>query len=459
DRRLPLLKSSARDLPERQRTLQGAIAWSYDLLDPTEQRLFTWLGVFIGGWQLAAVEAVAGEDVEIDMLDAMTSLVDKSLIRQATDAGIEPRFWMLETIREFAADRLAESDEREAVARRHAKFFLALAEEAEPHLTAADQQEWLEGLQREMDNMRTAMAWTVEQLHPEMGLRMGAALWRFWQFRGHLEEGAGRMDALLAMPEAAAPTEIRANGLNALASILYWQGEYPRARRLYEEALGIYRDQGNRRGLAAVLYSLGYVAGIERSYEEARSYYEESRALAREIGDRKLEAYNGLGLSLVAQLRGDPKASVAIAREALPLLEELGEAWGMANIMGMIGRASSYLGDPAEARESLRRALQLFRESGDVPGMTWVLDDLATVELAEHQWDRALRIGGAAEASREALGARAPIQLTQYEDPRLKVRGHLADPDIDAAWAAGKAMTIEEAVAYALEEVPAEASG
>ena len=452
ERRLPLLTGGARDLPERQQTLQNAIAWSYDLLDPSEQTLFRRLGIFLGGWQLSAVEAIVGGDV--DVLDGMASLVDKSLVRQAIDAGPEPRFWMLETIREYAADRLQETGERKDVARRHAEFFLALAQEAEPHLTADDQVEWLEGLQREMDNMRAGLAWAIETGNAEIGLRTGAALWRFWQFRGHLEEGRVRMEALLNLPEGAARTRARAGGLNALASIIYWQSDYPRARALYEEALSIYQELGDRRGVAEVRYSLGYIANIEGDYDQAKSHYGESRSIAQEIGDRKLEAYTGLGLSLSLQLTGEYQISIETGRETLRVLEQLGERWGVANALGNLGRAFEYLGDYDEARRMIRQSLELFRELGDVQGMTWVLDDMADVALADGDLERALMLGGAAEASREALGARAPIQLVKYQDPRPKLRERLDDATIDEAWNRGRAMTIEDAVAHALEEMP-----
>jgi tetratricopeptide (TPR) repeat protein len=453
ERRLPLLKGGARDLPERQQTLQNAIAWSYDLLDPPEQDLFKRLGIFLGGWQLPAVEAIVGE--EVDVLDGMASLVDKSLIRQALDAGEEPRFWMLETIREFSADRLQESGEREDLARRHAEFFLALAEEAEPHLTAEDQAVWIDGLQREMDNMRSALAWAAETREPEVGFRMGAALWRFWQFRGHLEEGRVQMERLLELPEGTTRTMARAGALDALGSILYWQGDYERSRASYEEALAIYEELGDSRGLATIHYNLGYIAAIEGALDQSLDHYERSRSLAREIGDRKLEAYNGMGLALALQLVDQDRRSIDVAKETLLTLEELGEQWGAANSRGMIGRALINLGEYEEAREWMIPCLAQMRDLGDVPGTTWALDDVANIELGGGNLERALILAGAAEASREALGASAPLQLVQYADPRPKVRDRLDDEAIDRAWNAGRAMTIDHAVAYALEGVPA----
>jgi predicted ATPase/class 3 adenylate cyclase len=452
EKRLPLLKGGARDLPERQQTLQNAIAWSYDLLEPDEQVLFRRLGAFMGGWQLPAAEAVTGADVDLDILDGMSSLVDKSLVRQATDAGDEPRFWMLETIREYAADRLEESGELAEVARRHAEFFLALAEEGEPHLTATDQSIWIEGFQREIDNMRAALSWTVDQRAAEMGFRIGAALWRFWQFRGHLEEGRIQMELLLGLPEGAVRTVARARGLDATASILYWQGDYPRARALYDEALSIYRELGDPRGMAQVLYSLGFVAGIELDYAAARVNYEESRTVARQIGDRRLEAYNNLGVALVAQITGGYQEALAVGRDSLPLFEELGEKWAIANIKGVMGRSWRRLNEYERARAALRESIRMFQEMGDLPGITWTLDDIGDLELHEAHFEQALRLAGAAEAFRKALGARAPIALTEYEDPRPKIRGQLDDAAMEEAWAKGAAMTVDEAVAHALQE-------
>jgi tetratricopeptide (TPR) repeat protein len=359
---------------------------------------------------------------------------------------------MLETIREYAADRLVESGEREKVARRHAEFFLALAEEAEPHLTSADQLVWTEGLQREMDNMRAVLAWTVETREAEMGFRLGAALWRFWQFRGHLEEGRVDLERLLALPEGGGRTTARARGLNATGSIVYWQADYVRARATYEEALDIFRELDDPAGMAEVLYNLGYVENIEHNYELALTYYNESRDLARATGDRKLEAYTSLGLALASQLSGRAEETLAIVKEGLPMLEELGEMWGMANLQGVAARVLTRRGRFDEARASLRQCLELLRDAGDVPGIAWAIDDAANLELAEGHPERAIPLAGAAEAFREALGARAPVALTEYEDPRPKVRDQMDEAAIEEAWNQGMAMTVEEAVAYALAE-------
>jgi non-specific serine/threonine protein kinase len=281
---------------------------------------------------------------------------------------------------------------------------------------------------------------------------MGAALWRFWQFRGHLEEGRVHLERLLALPEGAGRTIARARGLNATGSIVYWQADYVRARALYEEALEIFRELDDRAGMAEVLYNLGYVENIERNYELALAYYHESRDLARETGDRKLEAYTSLGLGLASQLTGRSEETLAIVSEGLPLLEELGETWGIANLQGVAARVLIRTGRLDEARESLRQCLELLGAAGDVPGIAWAIDDAATLELAEGHPERAIRLAGAAEGFREALGARAPVALTEHEDPRPKVRDRMEDSAIEEAWNEGMAMTVEQAVAYALKE-------
>jgi predicted ATPase/class 3 adenylate cyclase len=245
-RRLPILTGGARDLPERQRTLRATIEWSHGLLRPEEQRLFARLGIFNGGWSLDAAEAVCGPGLDIEILDGLGSLVDHSLVRPVEIANGESRFTMLETIREFAIERLASSGEEGELRRRHAEHFLDLAEEAEPHLTRQDSRAWLARLKGEHDNLRADLDWVELREEAEIGLRIAAAIWRFWLQVGQLSEGRARLERLLSLPDAGnrGPTQVRA--LSALGGLAYWQNDYPPMRAAYQEAVDIARELGER---------------------------------------------------------------------------------------------------------------------------------------------------------------------------------------------------------------------
>jgi len=250
DHRFGLLAGGARDLPERQQTLRGAIAWSHDMLEEPERALFASLAVFVGGAGLEAIERTCGDEVDGDMLDVLVSLVEKSLVRQSEGIAGEPRFGMLETIREFAMEQAVQRTVWPALRAHHAEFFTVLAERSAAEIMGSAKREWLDRLEQDHDNLRAALSWTVETRAAEMGMRLGSAIWRFWQMRGYLPEGLERLEQVLGLKESIRYPERRAEALSAAAGIAYWLAESDRSRQRYEEEIEVRRALGDRRGLA-----------------------------------------------------------------------------------------------------------------------------------------------------------------------------------------------------------------
>jgi predicted ATPase/class 3 adenylate cyclase len=450
--RLSLLRGGAKDLPTRQQTLRDAIAWSYDLLDEDEQALFRLFSVFVGGWTLDAAEAVM--DGDADVFEGVASLVDKSLVRRLPQELSGSRFSMLMTIREFAWERLLVSPEADEVRRRHAELFLGLTEEAEPNLTGPEHMTWLDRIERDHDNIRSALRWSVEKDRAEVGLRMGGALWRFWHLRGHFTEGRAWITELLVQPSAQPRSAARAKGLNGLAGLVYWQGDYDLASTYWNESLEIWKELGERGQIAEVLYSLAYIATIRAEFDRAMALFDESTTLFREVGDKRGEGNARMSLGMGYQLAGDLEAAALEIKGALPLVEEAGDTFGTANALGMLGRVASEQGQFEEATGYMVRTLRMFMSLGDMSGIAFTLDDLAAVAIGKGRFERAIVLTAAAQNIRDTLGGAAPTALVVIPDARGAARGALDEEAIEAASAKGKAMTLERAVAYALEERP-----
>jgi predicted ATPase/class 3 adenylate cyclase len=283
--RLAPLSSRSRTLPDRQRTLRGAIAWSYDLLDEAERRLFARLSIFSGGWTLASAEAVCDPGTGLDVVDGLSSLVDKSLIRRS-DAGGDVRFSMLETIRQFGQEQLQARGDLDLMLRRHGEYYLALAIQAEPHLVADDQVEWLDRCDLEHGNMREALRWAIETGRVERAQEAAGALWRFWQQRGHIAEGARWFDEILGHPAGGGTTAARAKALIGAGGIGWWQRDREAAGRFYSEALEVERVLGDPGRIAEALYNLAYVVAGE-DIEGAARLLDESLELFRRAGDER----------------------------------------------------------------------------------------------------------------------------------------------------------------------------
>ena len=469
ERQLGLLTSTARDLPDRQRTLRGAISWSYDLLDEDLRRLVARLSVFRGGWRLETAEAVAGDPggLEADVLGGLAALVDQSLVRSVDEADGAPRFDMFETIREFAGEMLEVIGETEALREQHARHFLDLAERAAPHLQGAEQRAWLDRLERDHDNLRTALSWAIERPDPELAVGLAFALWRFRQQRGYLVEARRELDDLAERSWNLAPIT-RARLAEALAGVAYWQADIPVAERWYDEALAIWRelavdgDAEGRREMANALYNRAFttvaaamwvVGGGEGQRPRARAMLDEALAIYEELGDTSGQG-NVLWGRGGFELYGDsPGEAEPWYRRALELHRAAGhrtmEAWSL----HMLSVALISQRRVADAREASRHALAHFRDGGDLAGLNLALDALAAVAVGEGDPARAGRLWGAARQLQHTSGT----DLATWDQAILEAlpygpRREIAAADLERLAAEGAALRLTDAVAYALGE-------
>jgi predicted ATPase/class 3 adenylate cyclase len=456
-RRLPLLVGGARDLPARQQTLRDTIAWSYDLLDPDEQALFRQLGVFVGGFTLETAEATCvSPTTGVAFLDGVASLVEKSLLLQDEPHG-EPRFRMLETIREYALDLLEARGEATETRRRHATHFLALAELAEPELQKARQAMWFNRLEREHDNLRAALRGSLESGDVELGLRLAAALGRFWEVRGFLSEGQHWLDRALALAASdprPAPASARAAALSAAGTLAYIRSDHARADALLQDSLVLRRALGDRAGIATSLHNLSRVKFYQGDHDSAVGLCEESLALRRALADRRGVAMSLNTLGVIARNRGDQQAARALYEESLGLFRELGDKWGIGLLLNNLARVARDLRDWSWTGELCAESLGLFREVGDRHGLAWVLSNLAIVAQSRGAWPRAARLFGAVDALRETLDSSSlslsPAERGAYEAAVAAARATLGADAFAAAWAEGRALPLEQAVAEAL---------
>jgi predicted ATPase/class 3 adenylate cyclase len=460
ENRLGLLAGGARDLPERQQTLRGAIAWSHDMLEEADRSLFACLSVFVGGAGLEPIEQVCGAGVGGDVLNALGSLVEKSLVRQSEGIGGEPRFGMLETIREFALEQSTARGGREDLRRRHAELFATLADGWAGRVMAADKGATLDRVEQDHDNLRAAIAWAIETGAADTAMRLGSALWRFWQMRGYLQEGLERLEQTLALPQSHEHPALRADELSAAAGVAYWLGESDHARELYQQEIDARKALGDRRGLAEALYGISFtwsVRGLleERFDERALKFINEARDLFREIGDEGGVGRCEWALANVAWGTGRLAEAKRHGLEALAALEAIDDRFmvGWVTYTLGLGALSEYVAKPGaehleDARRWLRQALEIFAEAQDVSGYTLVLDAVAVLALREGERDRAARLS-AAVANLERTSGTGLNQWNRdvlgFSPAELK-----ADPAIADSWAAGEAMTADEAVAYAL---------
>jgi predicted ATPase/class 3 adenylate cyclase len=453
EHRLSLLTTSRRDLPQRQQTLRGAIAWSYDLLEEEDRRLFGRLSVFRGGFTLEAAETICNPDGElaVDTFERVASLANKSLLRQMGTEVAEPRFFMLETIREYAAELLSEVPDAHEIRRRHAGFFLDLAESAEPELTGERQAHWLDALAIEHDNLRSAIEWAVTD-DMQVSLRLATALWRFWQMRGHLREGRERIGAILSLPATGNHPRERARALGAAGSIDYWLADFDVAVSRYEESLAIFREMDDEAGVAEALYNLSFALSVPRAdLDRARALLEESRGLYRAMGDRLGLAKVSWGLAgLELDLERYAEA-VAAGLEALEVFRETGDRFQTGWALHLLGLAATWLGELDDAGERFREGLALFREAGDISGLVLLVGDFGELALARGDGEGCLRLTGALEALQEATGVRLSGWIASAAE-RREAASRLVPTDVaERALAEGRAMSLDEALTYATE--------
>lgn len=450
-RRLPLLTGGARDLPARHRTLRATIDWSHTLLNRAEQALFARLSVFAGSWSLEAAEAICNPEGELDIFGGLSSLVDQSLVQQERDTTDDPRFVMLETIREYASERLDASGLAAETRTHHMEFYLALAEAADRELRGPLQGLWLERLAQEHDNMRAALTWSLEHDSLTQAASLAAALSRFWQRRGHLCEGSRWIETIVTggntLPEA-----MRAKLLNAAGTLRRQQGDYGRAKPLFEESLGLSRKLGDTRGVASALHNLALVLRQQGEYAAAISPFEESLQLFEELGDKRGIAISLNNLGLVARYGGEDKRALEFFQRALTLVKALGDKRGIGISLTVLGYLYLDQGEDVRAEALLKESLALRQELNEDEGIAYCLEGLAGVAALRGLAKRAARLFGAAETLREASGyLLPPVERERYERYVAIARAHIEPSEFAAAWARGRALTLEEAVQYSLD--------
>ena len=449
ERRLPLLTGGRRDAPERQRTLRDTIAWSYDLLAEDECRLFRSLGVFVGGWTMEAAEAVANPEENLDVLGGLTSLVEMSLVR-LDETESEPRFRMLETIREYAVDRLIEANEDAAVRERHAAFYLAFAEAVEPELVRANQVEWLDRLDADGPNITAALSWILDQNRIEEGLRLSVAMRFFWLRRAPLGEGSRWLTAFLERPASGVSPRIRARAVGAAGSFNHFLGHLEEARTLYQDALALFREAEDLIGEARLLRNLASVAIDFGEFDEAESLLTESRAVADRSGNPRSVA-DVVGLcGTLAFAQGDYEQASARHKESSDRYRVLGDVASLMDATGDAGYMMALSGDAVGAAKFFAESLSLAVDLEARDRISWAL--LGAGNLAAEQGDaaRAVRLFAAAAAIQQSMqeDLRPSVDVIQ-ERILAEQRQRLGESDFAAAWEEGRALPEERAVAEA----------
>jgi tetratricopeptide (TPR) repeat protein len=477
--------------------LRGAIEWSFALLDEGEQLLFGRLSVFSGGRTLEAIEAIcdAEGDLPVDAFEGVSSLLDKSLIRQEEGLGGEPRFVMLETVHEYAREKLEQSGEAEQIRRVHAEYFLTLAEEADPELRGPDQLDWLEKLEAEHDNMRAALSWALEHREVELALRLGGALWWFWWMRGHNSEGRRWLEEALAMDGRGSPGS-RAMALAGVGDLALEQGELDRAKEASQEGLELLEHEEGREASEAkliLLACLGWVAWEREEYEQGKQLFEEGLAPSRKMKDTWWLATSLSNLAVVSHFLGNSEKATELYEQSMDLFREQGDKRRLATCLnnlamvvcsqgelvragklieesvallrelgarGVVSIGLCNLGWIALLQEDIGRAADLYRETltlswetGVNPVVQRTLEGLASVAGAKGEAERAAWLWGAAQALHETKGIPRDIDFLAEADARISaVRWGMGEEIWDEAWRKGRAMTLDEVVSYALEE-------
>ncbi len=496
ERRLGVLMGGARDVPARQQTLRNTIDWSYHLLEAGEQALFARLAVFVGGCTIEAAEAVCNGDGDLPMevVSGVAALVDKSLLRQAEGPNGESRFVMLETIREYAQERLVASRGAEALQRRHAAYYVTLAETAVRERKEQDLERWSGRLVAEHHNLRAVHEWArVATDRTEIELRLVGAVWYFWLNLGYMDEMGRWLTAALERSQASRP-ELQAPLYHGAGMASTYKGNFQQGATFYQRALSLYQDIGDREGIAFTLLELGYAMALQGNYQQAQRYVEESLALRRAAGRPHDIIWSLLRLADIFRDQGEYETAVPLLEEALvrsrAVRNKEVEAWALMNL-GRVAlrqrnnqRALAYcqeslalfrdlkfqfgvaetlieIGDVARAREDDQQAIELYRESltliksmGHVPYTQENIERLAGALGRQRQPERAVRLLAAMERYREQNGiTRSPIDHPRYMQDVAAARAQLDEPTFDAAWAQGRAMTLDQAIAEALSTI------
>ena len=447
EQRLPLLRGSRRDAPERQQTMRDAIAWSYGLLTTQEQTLFRRLGVFVGGFTIEATEAVS-DGMEMDVLETLGSLVDKSLVRQvATEAG-EPRFRMLEIVREFALDELIRSGEEDSVQRAHATYFCALAERAEPELRGPDQVPWIDRLEAELPNLRAALAWSMSGGETGTGLHIAGALYWFWFLRNQdMSEGQGWFERA----QAAGREPPNVAGKVALgAALLAWRrGDYETARLRGVEALHLFEVAGDRWSIAMAIHHLAHVTeDLRQDFARVVEMFNDSIRAFQAVGDPWGVAFSQrcLGRALTASSSSFDQARELLS-SALAAFRRIGDPWNTAVTLHMLGDNAREQTHWEEAVAAYQESLTLQWTQRDALGVADALLRLAQILVSFGDMSQAARLFGSAEAQREREGIQVYEPMRPGYDQAIEMaRATLGEQAFRAAWEAGRSLPLAEAV-------------
>jgi predicted ATPase len=442
EQRLPLLTGGARDLPERQRTLRATIEWSYELLSEEEQRLFARLAVFRGGCTLEAAEEVTEADV-----DTLQSLVDKSLVRHTED-----RYWMLETIREYGTERFEDSGEAEEVRRRHTQHFVALAEKAEPY--GEYSRDWLDRLEREHDNLRATFDRLEASGDTQGALRLAGALAEFWEIRGHLVEGRRRLERALHADER--PTAARARALNGAADLALATGEVAAGRARAEQALALHRALDDAWGVANSGWELGYVAVEERDWARAQQLLEESVRTFRELGDQHSTLGATRALAWAYHQLGNLEHARALHEDNLARARALANKPMQADLLGSLANLAVDQDRVADALSMLNENHHIYSELGDLPGVAVNLCRFAKALASGGSAGTAARLLSCSDVLFEEIGGSEAWVGRMNEKTLAAIRAQLDDAAFAEAWEQGRKLTLDEAVALALDSVAAD---
>jgi len=451
DDRFRLLTGGTRMSLPRHQTLRATMDWSYDLLSEEERSALRRLAVFVGGWTLEAAEAICGGGVEArDVLDLLARLVQRSLVAPE-DQTREIRYRMLETVRQYAREKMQESGEEAAIRDRHSQWYLALAERAEPELRGPEQTTWLARLDSDHDNFRAGTEWLIERGDTESALRLTSSLSRFWFTRGYFREGRGRLEETLRRSSDAAPS-LRVKGLTGAGYLALNQEDYIAASTLLEESLTIGQRLGDRRVTAVALNWLGVVAWRLGDFERADALYAQGLALSEEVGAEDIRTRLLNSLALLSASRGDFALARAQLEDCLAIYRRTMDKAGIALVAGNLAVMVFRQGDDAAARSLVMESVELFRELGEVRGMASDLQLLGILAAMRRHPERAARILGAVEAARETVGApfaRTERVLYDYERYMTVIRDALSKEAFTRAWTEGRAMRLEKAVEYA----------
>jgi len=452
---LSALGTGARDLPGRQQTLHGAIDWSYEMLNENQKRLLNRFSVFARGAHLEQAELVCGPAGEVggDVLTGLDDLADHSLLRRQPDFA-EPRLLMLQTIREYAGERLEQSGESEETHNRHADAFCSLANTAAPNLFGEDQKTWLDRLELDHDNFRASLDWCVEQNDAERAHGLAGSLWRFWQMRGHLHEGRARTTVILAMPESSRYPDSRARALEAAGGIAYWQGDMPASQVFYEECLALRRAGNDRRELANAFYNASFPRMVDRSeLAMSEGLLEQALPIYRELADEAGISGCQWAIGNLLYFRRSYDRAIGALDEAIELFRKSGNRFGLGWALHTRSLCALRTGDVEGGRNYVREALELFSKAGDISGIALLLDDAGEVVIAAGNRPVGIQLASAA-ATHQATSGAGLGSILNLDEGRSR-REYVSGEDDERAWEAGQAMTLDQAVSLALEQLAA----